>query len=425
MMLAEASLRFSVIIASRGRPDHLRRTLSAVRQLDHPAFEVIVVGDAETLAVANAALSGCVRCVEFDHANLSEARNLGICRAAGDVCAFVDDDAIPEPLWLQHHAAALAGTGAAASVGFVRGPDGIRFQSRFQSIDRQAETHDETAEGDAPFLPKLPMGRVTKLVGTNMTVRRDILLELGGFDPGYRYFLEDGDLSLRLRAGDHLAAVVPLAEVHHALAASPSRTRLRVPRSLFEIGRSAAVFLRRHSDARAPEARDRLIQRERTRLLRGMVRGVLEPRDVARLERSLEDGWEEGLRKELAKLRPLCTSGDDFEPLPVLKPGHKVVSCRRLRRASGLKTAEDIVSVGNARASVFCFSLTGLPHSVRYTDQGYWLHTGGQFVETESAGKRFRWCRFANRVEEETRRVAKRRGLDESDRVTKAAASRL
>jgi hypothetical protein len=87
------------------------------------------------------------------------------------VLAFIDDDAVPEPTWLTHHDSSLLESGATASVGFVRGPDGIRFQSRFHSIDREARTHDERADGESPFVPDLPEGRAVKLIGTNMAIR--------------------------------------------------------------------------------------------------------------------------------------------------------------------------------------------------------------------------------------------------------------
>ena len=179
-------MRFSVILASRGRPAELLRTLQAIRQLDHSDFEVVVVADPTSLAALS---EDWFRTVPFDEPNLSKARNAGIEAAAGDTCAFIDDDAVPEPLWLQHHEAALAATGAVASVGFVRGRNGIGFQSRVASMNREPETHQENDRGDAPFVPVLAKGRALKLIGTNMVVRRQTLAQLGGFDPAYRYFL--------------------------------------------------------------------------------------------------------------------------------------------------------------------------------------------------------------------------------------------
>jgi hypothetical protein len=307
----------------------------------------------------------------------------------------------------------------------VRGPDGIRFQSRFASIDSEAETHDEVARGEEPFVPELGHGRAVKLVGTNMAIRREALANLGGFDPTFRYYLEDGDLALRLSGEGLRIAVVPTAEVHHALAASPTRSGRRVPRTLFDIGRSTAVFLRRHSGANPDDILHRIKKREEQRVLRAMILGFLEPRDVPRLAKTLEDGWREGMRAELAEPQLSPSTGSSFEPFPVASPGHAVIACRRLQKSAGLARAKQITALGKARASLFCFSLTRLPQKVRYTDEGVWLQIGGQFAGPDPSRRPFRWCRFANRVDSEFRRVAKRRGLNEGVHVEKLASSRF
>lgn len=413
-MQPEASERFSVIVASRDRPKSLLRTLRAIRQLDYPDFEVLVVGDRLAGTALDAEGWDWVTFVQFDDANLSAARNVGALAAGGDVLAFIDDDAVPEPLWLYHHNSALRETDAAASVGFVRGPDGIRFQSRFQTIDTYAGTHDEKSFGDSPFLPDLSAELAVKLIGTNMAVRKEVLLGIGGFDPAYRYYLEDSDLSIRLRKAGHRAVVTPLAEVHHALAASPRRTGWRVPRTLFDIGRSTAIYLRRHSAGDVDELFERARTQERRKAVRQMVRGALEPGDVARLMQTFVAGWEEGVSRDLAGLSPLIGKPTAFRRVPPLKGGHEVLTSRLTGRRAALRDAEQVTLLGDGRVSVFSFSLTSWPQSVRYTEHGVWLHSGGQFRDAGATGRRFRWCRFASRADEEITRVAKRRGLHDA-----------
>ena len=88
-------IRVSVVIASRGRPDALRLCLTALSQSRHPAFEVVVVTDAEGQA-ALASWGDRIRLRRCDEANIGRARNIGIETAAGEVVAFLDDDALPE-----------------------------------------------------------------------------------------------------------------------------------------------------------------------------------------------------------------------------------------------------------------------------------------------------------------------------------------
>ncbi|MEM6386012.1 MAG: hypothetical protein AAF668_11380 [Pseudomonadota bacterium] len=64
-------------------------------------------------------------------------------------------------------------------------------------------------------------------------------------------------------------------------------------------------------------------------------------------------------------------------------------------------------------ASVFSFSLTPCRHDMRDTQNGYWLHMTGVFGRRERSGLCLKWCRFAQRVDSEIRRVAKHRGISE------------
>ncbi len=399
----------SVIVASRHRPHWLRRCLTALRQLDYPAFEVILVADSESLSKVDLA---SLKWVRFDEPNLSRARNAGIAASAGEICAFIDDDAVPEPLWLAHHVEVLGTTRASASVGFVRGRNGLSFQSRATSIDREAETHVEEDRGEKSFVPRLSNGRALKLVGTNMAIRRDVLVSLCGFDPAFAWFLDDADFSLRLRVAGHIAAVAPLAEVHHGFAASARRTQDRVPLDLRDIGRSSALFFRRHPCPDVLELHDRIEMRERARLLRHMIDGGCEPGDVSRILSTFREGWQEGLSMRLPKLEPIGETSDAFAPLQTALPGHEVLTGRLTSRRGLMERAGHLVASGR-RCSVFSFSLTNRRHRVRYIEPGFWFQTGGQFGRAERSDPWIKWCRFAYRKKVEMRRVANVRGIRE------------
>jgi glycosyltransferase involved in cell wall biosynthesis len=106
-----------------------------------PAFEIVIVADqAGIAAVADHALGDQVKSVPFDTPNISAARNAGIAMAAGNVIAFIDDDAVPEPSWLTHLTAPFADPAVAASGGYVIGRNGISFQWKGRTVDRNAQT---------------------------------------------------------------------------------------------------------------------------------------------------------------------------------------------------------------------------------------------------------------------------------------------
>jgi len=60
-----------------------------------------------------------------------------------------------------------------------------------------------------------------------MAVRRSVLADLGGFDPRFRFYLDETDLNLRLAARGLYTALVPLAQVHHGFHASARRRKDR------------------------------------------------------------------------------------------------------------------------------------------------------------------------------------------------------
>jgi len=187
----------SVIVVSRGRPALLRRCLSGIGQLYYPDFEVVVVADAAGLAAISEA-KDLIKTVRCDEANISIARNLGLEQAAGEIVAFIDDDAVPEPTWLEYLVAPFGDATVAAVGGFVRARNGISFQWKASRVDSSGHTHPLVVdERDFTVFAPQPDSAI-KTEGTNMAFRRDIVANLGGFDPGYRFFMDETDLDMRL-----------------------------------------------------------------------------------------------------------------------------------------------------------------------------------------------------------------------------------
>ncbi|SMY07106.1 glycosyltransferase family 2 protein [Flavimaricola marinus] len=394
-------LSVSVVVVSRGRPAALRRCLTGLGQLYYPRFEVIVVADPQGLS-AITDWSGQIKTVGFDEANISAARNLGIAQAAGDIVAFIDDDAVPEPTWLDYLAAAFASPDVSAAGGFVRGRNGISFQWKARVAQSDATTRDLPVDEQQVTIHQNAPGRAAKTEGTNMAVRRDILARMGGFDPAFRFYLDETDLNLRLGMAETRTAFVPLAQVHHGFAASARRRDDRVPLSLFEIGASHAAFLRRHGaglDALALRDAERAAQR--ARLLRHMVAGRLEPRDVGRLLDGFDSGWIDGAARPMEALPEIGVAETDFLPMTVRTGrGHRVMSGRRRDRKALLQEAEQAVAAGE-RITLVILSHTARRHRVQFTDGGVWLQSGGQFGASNRDENSFRLWRFDDRVHQE------------------------
>ena len=88
----------SVVVVSRDRPGRVLSVCWAFLRSQYNAFEIVAVADAKGLAALDD-FKGKIKAVQFDDANISMARNIGIVHSAGEIVAFIDDDAVPEPTW--------------------------------------------------------------------------------------------------------------------------------------------------------------------------------------------------------------------------------------------------------------------------------------------------------------------------------------
>lgn len=411
------ALTVSLVIVSRHRPKDLRLLLTSLRYLDYPKFEVIVVcPDDPRSDFPNLFNIDRVKYVPFDQANISAARNAGINAAAGEIIAFCDDDAVPEPTWLTHLTEPFADASVAATGGFVRGRNGISFQWRGRSFDCTG------AHGDLPIAdtkPQVFSGNATKGIkteGTNCAFRRNTLQELGGFDENIRYFLDETDLNYRLGLAGHKTAIVPLAQVHHGFAASNIRATNRAPRDLFEIGASSAYFFCKFNSTEDFNGfRSRLRTQQRNRLIGFMVRGDLEPGDIPRLMHTLQAGIAKGLDMTAGVMADIKTVPDqDFTPFTVgTAPKNsaafagRFLAWRQLQKDAAASAGKGLIT------TVFRYSASSLFHRVRFHSDGYWLHTGGIYGRGRRSEKMFRLTTLKKRTLSEQQRLSAVRPISE------------
>ena len=194
------------------------------RAIDHPNFEIVIVADQSGIDAVNAhALGDQVKLVLFDEMNISAARNAGVAAAAGEIITFIDDDAIPEPTWLTHLIAPFADESVAVAGRYVIGRNGISFQWKARTVYPDAHTEDLILYCERPQVFEGSPTRAIKTEGTNMAVRRDVLVHLGGFDPAFRFYLDETDLNMRIGKAGSKTAIVPLSQVHHGFAPSAWR----------------------------------------------------------------------------------------------------------------------------------------------------------------------------------------------------------
>ena len=107
--------RITVCICTHERVDYVRECLDGLRAQTAPrdAFDVVVVdsassaGAASALAALVAAMPGALL-IREDRPGVSIARNTGLAAAGDGYAAFIDDDAIAAPDWVEAIARAVA-----------------------------------------------------------------------------------------------------------------------------------------------------------------------------------------------------------------------------------------------------------------------------------------------------------------------------
>jgi O-antigen biosynthesis protein len=179
--------RVSVIVCTHNGARTLPQCLDAVQGLSYPNFELIVVDDGSSDGSADIARLRGATLIEIEHRGLSGARNAGIERADGEIVAFLDDDAFPDPDWLHYLAAQLQANGH-GGIGGPNIPPDDGLVADCVAAAPGGPIHVLISDREAEHVP-----------GCNMAFRRSALEEIGGFDERFRVAGDDVDVCWRLQ----------------------------------------------------------------------------------------------------------------------------------------------------------------------------------------------------------------------------------
>lgn len=188
----------SVVIPAHGRPDALAHTLNGLLPQLGENDEAVVVDDGSDPPLTEVPTGVTLLRQERDGFGLAKARNLGWRHSSGEVMVFLDSDTIPGADFLARHrawhatAANLVVVSLRHHVDASASPPDKSGGIRPESLPR---VHDDVAGivGDwrvrfARRAALLTLGdeAFRAGVGNNMSVRRDRLDEVGGFDEAFR-----------------------------------------------------------------------------------------------------------------------------------------------------------------------------------------------------------------------------------------------
>jgi GT2 family glycosyltransferase len=196
--------RISVVVCSYNGSRTIRDCFEGLLRLEYPNFEVIVVDDGSTDATAAITRQYGYRLISTENRGLSSARNTGMQAAMGEIVAYIDDDAYPDPHWLTYLAATFMATDYVGVGGPNLAPPGDGRIADCVANAPGGPVHVLLSDQEAEHIP-----------GCNMAFRKTALQAIGGFDPQFRTAGDDVDVCWRLQQQGWMLGFSPAALVWH------------------------------------------------------------------------------------------------------------------------------------------------------------------------------------------------------------------
>ena len=226
------------MVPTGGRPSYLAVALASLcGQNTRASYEVLVVDDGDQWSTTALAERLGVRVVRHgERRGLNVARNTGLRETEAPLVAFVDDDVLAPPGWVEAFVAGARRWPEAEAFG---GPIRARLEGGALKGCRDED----------PPITSLDLGyedeQVEVVWGANFAVRRSAIERVGGFDESIDWAHGDEEEWLeRLRGQGGQVVYLPAAGVEHRR--EPRDSRLgRLSRAAYVRGRGA-----RRSDSR-------------------------------------------------------------------------------------------------------------------------------------------------------------------------------
>jgi GT2 family glycosyltransferase len=328
----------TVVVATLGTPDVLRRCLGSILDSDYPSFDVLVVDNTVDSGSAGEVVEefgSAVRWVREARPGLANAHNRALLEPTGAILAFTDDDVVVDRTWIRTLVAAF---GAASDVVCVTGmifPMEIETPAQElversigygKGFDRQLHRLAPPSD-DSPLFP-YASGRFGS--GANMAFRAQWLRRAGGFDPA----LGTGTAA---RGGDDLAAFYRTVAAGSALVYEPAaivyhahrREEAALPRQSFGYGAGLTAYLASlvaEDPGRAGDIARRVVPGLRYAFGKKSARNVGRGRDYPRVLRLREvAGMAAGPFLYLRSRRQNPAAGP-FPTVPEIEAGREAVS---------------------------------------------------------------------------------------------------
>lgn len=241
---------FSIIIVTWNGLHHLKNFLPSVVSTNYPNFEIIIADNASADGSAEWIVHNYPNCkiVSLDkNYGYAGGNNKSVELAAGEVIIFLNNDAKPEPDWLLKLNECMNDTHAdilQPKIKSLTQPDDFEYAGAaggyidwlgypfcrgrlFDHIEKDEGQYDQT-------------DKIFWASGAALTIKKELFIDLGGFDENFQFHMEEIDLCWRaLRRGKSIYHC-PKSVVYHLGAGSLSESS---PRKTFYNYRNSLLML--------------------------------------------------------------------------------------------------------------------------------------------------------------------------------------
>jgi len=243
-------LKFSVVIPTRNRPEWVRRCIDSLLRQNPIPYEIIVVDassqlDTENLIKNNYNFVGYYKFLNGFNQR-PKSKNIGICKARGDILAFLDDDSLVQKDWIKTCLDSYSNDNIGAVGGRVID---INDPNPLIQIGGNREIGRLTFSGKRINNFNMQISHVIEvdhLRGGNISIRRHLLELMGGYDTYYigTNVFEETDLCVRIKKlGYHVVYNSDMLIEHHFAPREKIQRNLRSFRTNFYIARNGTYFM--------------------------------------------------------------------------------------------------------------------------------------------------------------------------------------
>ena len=206
-----------VIVPTRNREDICVDTVRMLLDQDYPNFGVIVCDQSDKASEKLIKISKTNEKLVYHRAEtrgLPAGRNEALTLSTADIVIFVDDDVIPDKGFIFGHVSAYIHD----AIGVAAGKITERDRSRMKPVPLEKIGRIDYWTGDIKrgFITDSSID-VDTAQGCNMSFRREVLLDSGGFDERYggTALLEETDAVLSVRKTGFTVRYTPYASLTH------------------------------------------------------------------------------------------------------------------------------------------------------------------------------------------------------------------